>query len=85
MPPQTYKRIVLHERPVGDIEPTTFRTEILPFDQLKPGDGEVLMQVTWLSLDPAMRGYLRDVRSYLPPVKIGAVRSCQCVQLLKLG
>lgn len=74
--PKEYKRIVLQERPVAEIEPTTFRTEVLPFD-LKPGQGEVLVQVTWLSLDPAMRGYLRDVRSYLPPVQIGEVMRAQ--------
>ncbi|KAF8227311.1 alcohol dehydrogenase [Tricholoma matsutake] len=74
--PKQYKRIVLHERPVAEIEPTTFRTEVLPFD-LKPGNGEVLVQVTWLSLDPAMRGYIRDARSYMPPVKIGATMRAQ--------
>ncbi|GLB40439.1 putative N-terminal domain of oxidoreductase [Lyophyllum shimeji] len=73
---KTYKRIVLQSRPVGEIEPTTFRTEVLPFD-LKPGQGEVLVQVTWLSLDPAMRGYIRDARSYLPPVQIGEVMRAQ--------
>ncbi|KAG5642578.1 hypothetical protein DXG03_002529 [Asterophora parasitica] len=72
--PKQFKRIVLNERPVGDIEPTTFRTEFLPFD-LKPSPGEVLVQATWLSLDPAMRGYLKDVRSYLPPVQIGEFTS----------
>jgi NADPH-dependent curcumin reductase CurA len=72
MAPSQYKRIVLNERPLGDIEPTTFRTEIMPFN-LKPKDNEVLVQATWLSLDPAMRGYIRDVRSYLPPVQIGEV------------
>ncbi|KAJ7104171.1 hypothetical protein B0H15DRAFT_808850 [Mycena belliarum] len=71
-----YKRIVLNSRPVGDIEPTTFRTETLTLD-LKPGEREVLVQVTWLSLDPAMRGYIRDVRSYLPPVQIGEVMRAQ--------
>ncbi|RDB26209.1 putative NADP-dependent oxidoreductase YfmJ [Hypsizygus marmoreus] len=70
--PKEYKRIVLNERPVAEIEPTTFRTEILPFD-LKPGNGEVVVRMTWLSLDPAMRGYIRDTRSYLPPVQIGEV------------
>ncbi|KAG5353538.1 hypothetical protein C0989_005985 [Termitomyces sp. Mn162] len=68
--PQTFKQIVLNERPVGDFEPNTFRTEVLPFT-LKPGQDEVLVRCTWLSLDPAMRGYVRDARSYLPPVKIG--------------
>ncbi|KAG6817330.1 hypothetical protein H0H87_009928 [Tephrocybe sp. NHM501043] len=70
--PKQFKQIVLNERPIGDFEPNTFRTEILPFN-LKPGQGEVLVQCTWLSLDPAMRGYVRDARSYLPPVKIGEV------------
>ncbi|KAJ7773256.1 hypothetical protein B0H16DRAFT_1511664 [Mycena metata] len=72
-----YKRIVLNSRPEGDIEPTTFRTETLPLNNLKPGAGEVLVQVTWLSLDPAMRGYIRDVRSYLPPVQIGETMRAQ--------
>ncbi|KAF5381955.1 hypothetical protein D9615_004350 [Tricholomella constricta] len=76
--PKEYKRIVLNERPVTDIEPTTFRTEVLPFD-LKPGQGEILVQATWLSLDPAMRGYLKDVRSYLPPVQIGEVMRAQAL------
>ncbi|TFK40348.1 alcohol dehydrogenase [Crucibulum laeve] len=69
--PSHYKHIVLNSRPDGDIEPDTFRTEVVSFDKLKPGNGQVLVQCTWLSLDPAMRGYIRDVRSYLPPVQIG--------------
>jgi NADPH-dependent curcumin reductase CurA len=73
MAPSNYKRIVLHERPLQDITPTTFRTESLPLSSLKPSNGQVLVQVTWISLDPAMRGYLRDARSYMPPVQIGEV------------
>jgi NADPH-dependent curcumin reductase CurA len=73
MPPSNYKAIVLNSRPEGDIEPNTFRTEVRSFSDLKPGPGQVLVQCTWLSLDPAMRGYIRDVRSYLPPVQIGEV------------
>ena len=67
-----YKRIVLNKRPVGDFETDTFRTEVVSFN-LKPGKGQAIVQCTYLSLDPAMRGYVRDVRSYLPPVKIGEV------------
>ncbi|KAJ8515676.1 hypothetical protein ONZ45_g6960 [Pleurotus djamor] len=70
MSPSQYKRIVLNERPVAEIQSNTFRTEVQPFD-LQPGGSEALVRVTWLSLDPAMRGYLKDARSYLPPVKIG--------------
>ncbi|MGZ4269192.1 MAG: NADP-dependent oxidoreductase [Solirubrobacteraceae bacterium] len=39
----------------------------------EPGAGEVLVQVMLLSLDPAMRGWMNEARSYVPPVKLGAV------------
>ncbi|XP_006459395.1 hypothetical protein AGABI2DRAFT_191381 [Agaricus bisporus var. bisporus H97] len=78
MSPQNYKRIVLNSRPEGDIEPNTFRTEVLPFTSLgSPGNKQCLVQCTWLSLDPAMRGWLRDTRSYLPPVQIGETMRAQ--------
>jgi NADPH-dependent curcumin reductase len=38
-----------------------------------PGDGEVLVKVKYLSLDPAMRGWMNDARSYVPPVGIGEI------------
>ncbi|KAL4063552.1 hypothetical protein V8B97DRAFT_2085029 [Scleroderma yunnanense] len=69
----TYTRIVLHERPVSNIVPDTFEVKTASKDDLKPGLGQVLVQVTYVSLDPAMRGWLRDTRSYLPPVQIGEV------------
>ncbi|KAJ7773258.1 alcohol dehydrogenase [Mycena metata] len=72
MTPANYKRIVLNSRPEGEIEPTTFRAETLPLD-LKPGADEVLVQVTWMSLDPAMRSYIREKGGYMAPVKIGEV------------
>jgi NADPH-dependent curcumin reductase CurA len=68
--PSHYTQIVLNERPVGEIQPNTFRSETLPFD-LKPADDQVLVQVTWLSLDPAMRIYLNAAGGYMPPVRIG--------------
>ena len=39
----------------------------------EPGDGEILLQVLYASVDPAMRGWINDVRSYIPPVGIGEV------------
>jgi NADPH-dependent curcumin reductase len=39
----------------------------------EPGDGEALVRVQMLSLDPAMRGWMNDVPSYVPPVGIGEV------------
>jgi len=38
-----------------------------------PNDGEVLVKIAYLSLDPAMRGWMNDVKSYIPPVQLGEV------------
>ena len=37
------------------------------------GAGEILVRVDYLSLDPAMRGWINAGRSYIAPVEIGAV------------
>ncbi|KAF5023405.1 hypothetical protein F66182_4562 [Fusarium sp. NRRL 66182] len=74
--------IVLAERPTTDIIPgQTFQPRTSPAPtpaDLK--DGQILVENLYLSLDPAMRGWLRDARSYLPPVQIGEVMrgSCAC-------
>jgi hypothetical protein len=39
----------------------------------EPQEGEVVVRVDYLSLDPAMRGWMSDARSYVPPVGIGEV------------
>jgi NADPH-dependent curcumin reductase CurA len=39
----------------------------------EPSAGEVLIKVLYLSLDPAMRGWMNEGKSYVPPVEIGAV------------
>ncbi len=38
-----------------------------------PGPGEVLVKTLYLSLDPAMRGWMNEGRSYIAPVGIGEV------------
>ncbi|HWG51589.1 MAG TPA: NADP-dependent oxidoreductase [Candidatus Acidoferrales bacterium] len=38
-----------------------------------PGPGEVLVKVLYLSLDPAMRGWMNEGKSYIEPLKIGDV------------
>jgi NADPH-dependent curcumin reductase CurA len=38
-----------------------------------PGDGGVLVRTLSLSLDPAMRGWMNEGKSYIPPVGIGEV------------
>src|SRR6185295_20080007 len=47
----------------------SFTTEPMPV----PADGEVVVKVLYLSLDPAMRGWMNDAKSYIPPVGIGEV------------
>ncbi|MEP7083630.1 MAG: NADP-dependent oxidoreductase, partial [Betaproteobacteria bacterium] len=39
----------------------------------EPADGEVLVKVLYLSLDPAMRGWMNEGKSYIAPVGIGEV------------
>lgn len=38
-----------------------------------PAEGEVQVKVLYLSLDPAMRGWMNEGKSYIPPVGIGEV------------
>ena len=61
----------LASRPSG--LPSASDWELTETPVREPGDGEVLVKVRYISLDPAMRGWMRDVRSYMPPVAIGEV------------
>jgi NADPH-dependent curcumin reductase CurA len=40
---------------------------------VEPGDGEFLVKILYISLDPAMRGWMNEGRSYIPSVAIGEV------------
>ena len=61
----------LASRPVGPIAPQNWQFTEAPVAE--PAEGQVLVQTLLLSLDPAMRGWLNDARSYIPPVGIGEV------------
>jgi NADPH-dependent curcumin reductase len=71
MLPTHHRRIVLASRPVGEPVESDFGMEevLVP----EPGPGQVLVRVLYLSLDPYMRGRMRDAASYAPPVEIGGV------------
>ena len=72
--PSTFKQYIFDERPTDHITSTTFKCETKPISDLKVGPGQVLVKVTWISLDPAMRSWLNDnKRAYTPPVKLGEV------------
>ncbi|MEU2253511.1 NADP-dependent oxidoreductase [Nocardia xishanensis] len=65
------QRVRLARRPSGlpDADTWNVTTEELP----ELTAGQILVEVEFISLDPAMRGWLNDVRSYLPPVGVGEV------------
>ncbi len=65
----TNHRFLLAARPVGMPKPSdwTFIEEPVA----EPKDGELLVQVLYVSLDPAMRGWMNEARSYTPPIGIG--------------
>jgi len=71
------RRVVLANRPQGNVTPQNFRIEEAPIPA--PAEGEVLVRNEWLSLDPYMRGRMSDAKSYVPPVAIDAVMVGQTV------
>jgi len=61
----------LAARPVGLVKSSDFR---LTEEAVRPpAEGEVLVRTQYISLDPAMRGWMNDVKSYVPPVGLDEV------------
>lgn len=69
--PDRNLRIVLASRPVGRPSPANFRIEQAPVPT--PVEGQVLLKIRYLSLDPYMRGRMSAAKSYAAPVEIGQV------------
>ena len=65
------RQVRLAARPSGLPKPSDwqFTEEAVP----EPGDGQFVVQVSHLSLDPAMRGWMNEGKSYIRPVAIGEV------------
>jgi NADPH-dependent curcumin reductase len=61
----------LASRPVGLPQDSNWQRVAEPVREL--ADGEVLVKTQYLSLDPAMRGWMNDAKSYIRPVAIGEV------------
>ncbi|WP_323770482.1 NADP-dependent oxidoreductase [Antarctobacter sp.] len=71
------QRIALARRPSGHPVSEDFALKADPMPA--PADGEVLIEVTQLSLDPYMRGRMDDVKSYAPSVQIDGTMTGQGV------
>lgn len=67
----TNRQFLLAKRPVGAATRDTFTYQEIPVGQ--PVEGQVLVKNEYLSLDPAMRGWMNEGKSYIPPVGLGEV------------
>jgi NADPH-dependent curcumin reductase len=65
------KQLILKKRPIGLPEASTWELQENPISELE--DGQALIKVHYVSLDPAMRGWINDAKSYIEPVAIDEV------------
>jgi len=65
------RQVRLAKRPEGAATRDNWQFTTEPVGE--PAEGGVLVKILSLSLDPAMRGWMNEGKSYIPPVEIGAV------------
>lgn len=63
------RQVLLKSRPEG--QPSAANFELIEAPIPEPGEGEVLMRILYLSLDPYMRGRMSAAQSYAPPAAVG--------------
>lgn len=68
---RTNRRLVVARRPVPALAVDCFRLEEAAVPDLQ--EGQFLVRVHWLSIDPAMRGWIAEAPNYSPPVPLGEV------------
>ena len=71
MTEQTNRQWLLARRPVGMVSEADFEYREVPVPAI--GDGEYLVRNLYISFDPAMRAWMEDRPSYIPPVGLGEV------------
>ena len=74
---ETNRQYLLKSRPAGMVGAEHFEFTESPAPA--PGEGELLVRNLFISLDPAMRGWLNEGKSYVPPVGIGEVMRAMSV------
>jgi NADPH:quinone reductase len=65
------KEIRFASRPTGLPTPENF--EVVETTIPQPADGEVLIKALFISVDPYLRGRMRERKSYVPPFVLGQV------------
>jgi NADPH-dependent curcumin reductase CurA len=63
------------------LEPDVFAIADEPVRE--PQSGQFLVKVHYVSLDPAMRGWVSSARSYVPPVSVGEVMRAYAVGIVE--
>jgi NADPH-dependent curcumin reductase CurA len=64
------RQVRLAKRPAGGlVTPDLFSIKDVPIPE--PGLGEFRVKLSYISLDPAMRGWINEGRSYIRPVALG--------------
>ena len=72
----TNQQVRLKSRPAGIPQAENF--EIVETPLPEPAEGEVLVRNLYLSVEPAMRGWVSAVANYAEPVALGAVMRSLC-------
>jgi NADPH-dependent curcumin reductase CurA len=74
------RQVRLAARPAGLPKPDDweFTSETVP----EPGPGQFVVEISHVSIDPAMRGWMNAGASYIPPVEVGAVMRAGAVGLV---
>ena len=63
------REVRLARRPVGEPQPDDF--ELAERELGEPEEGQLLVRNRFMSVDPYMRGRMRDAKSYVPPYQLG--------------
>lgn len=71
MSSHTNRQFLLAKRPVGQASREDFTYQEVPVGEL--ASGQILVKNHYLSLDPAMRGWMNEGKSYIAPVGLGEV------------
>jgi len=65
------RQLRLAARPEGEVKASDF--ELVDMKTPEPDENEFVVEITHISIDPAMRGWMSAARSYIPPVEVGEV------------
>jgi len=71
------RRVTLAARPEGEPKESDFALD--EEEITKPGPGEVLVRLLWVSVDPYQRGRMSSARSYAKSLELGDVITAQGV------